>query len=241
MRQPDILPPTSHPVPAGPQRVESRAIHRNLAASASKMNEVCALVRGMSVEEALTQLSFSQTRKAVHVKNCIRNARTAAVNNFGLDSERLYVAEAWVGRAKHVKRPDYKAKGRFGMKSKYKCHLQVVVREWPSDGSKPIGVSRHVAARATLGVAHAARIEAHAQADSVAPTQLPAGSPAPKVVVEPGSDARIGKAGPRPSSLRLTLARLAAIKDGSAAADTSDRAANRRTHTLLADIAAKQK
>ena len=53
-------------------------------------------MRGLSVAEALIQLKLSPKPKAVYVFNCIRNARTAAINNFGMDQDRLIVGALWV-------------------------------------------------------------------------------------------------------------------------------------------------
>ena len=46
----------------------------------------------------LLQCKFSPKRKALYVAKTIRNAAIAGQNNFGLNYNRLYVAEARVGK-----------------------------------------------------------------------------------------------------------------------------------------------
>ncbi|KAH7295855.1 hypothetical protein KP509_27G068600 [Ceratopteris richardii] len=106
-----------------------QAVLKKIKESPKKVNLVAALVRGMQVEDALLQLEVLQKRAAKTVKKVVANARANATHNHGLDGNRLYVAEAFVGKGKYLKRISYHAKGRSGIMHHPSCRLTVVVKE----------------------------------------------------------------------------------------------------------------
>ena len=75
-----------------------------------KLNLVAASIRGKSAAAALTQLTFEKRRISDEVKKVLQAAVANAENNHKLDVDKLYVAEAWVGRAFVMKR--FHARGR---------------------------------------------------------------------------------------------------------------------------------
>src|SRR5271156_6370853 len=81
-----------------------------LRTSARKLNLVAASIRGKSAAAALTQLTFEKRRISDEVKKVLQAAVANAENNHKLDVDKLYVAEAWVGRAFVMKR--FHARGR---------------------------------------------------------------------------------------------------------------------------------
>jgi large subunit ribosomal protein L22 len=90
---------------------------------------VADLVRGLSVADALVQLTFSQKRISNDVKDTLLSAIANAENNHGLDIDRLYINEIRVGRAMVMKRFRPRARGRVGKILKPFSHLEVIVRE----------------------------------------------------------------------------------------------------------------
>ncbi len=108
---------------------EAMAMGRNLRSSAQKLNLVAKSIRGLSAEAALAELSFSKKRIAGDVKKVVQSAIANAENNHQLDVDRLYVAEASVGRSFVMKRFRARAKGRPGRIQKPWSRLTVVVRE----------------------------------------------------------------------------------------------------------------
>ena len=72
---------------------------------------------GKSAEAALAELSFSKRRIAGAVKKALESAIANAENNHQLDVDRLYVAEASVGKAFVMKRFRPRARGRVGRPS----------------------------------------------------------------------------------------------------------------------------
>ena len=108
---------------------EAKAIALNMRTSAQKLNLVAASIRGKSAENALAELTFSKRRIAGEVKKVLQSAIANAENNHQLDVDRLYVAEASVGKSFTMKRFRARARGRVGRIVKPWSRLTVVVRE----------------------------------------------------------------------------------------------------------------
>jgi large subunit ribosomal protein L22 len=118
--------------PTRPRRLaenEAMAVVRALRTSPQKLNLVCQTIRGKPAETALAELSFSKRRIASAVKKALESAIANAENNHQLDVDRLYVAEATVGKAFVMKRFRPRARGRVGRIQKPWSRLTVVVRE----------------------------------------------------------------------------------------------------------------
>ena len=108
---------------------EAKAVPRMLRVSPQKLNLVAQLIRGRKASAALADLQFSRKRIAVDVKKCLESAIANAENNHQLDVDRLYVAEASVGRAFALKRFHARARGRGAKVQKMWSNLTIVVRE----------------------------------------------------------------------------------------------------------------
>ncbi len=118
--------------PPAPNRLadnEAMAYARALRTSPRKLNLVAASIRGMSCEKALAELQFSQKRIAGTVRKVLQSAIANAENNHQLDVDRLFVAEATVGRSLFMKRWRPRARGRVGRIKKPFSNLRVVLRE----------------------------------------------------------------------------------------------------------------
>ena len=108
---------------------EARAVARLLRGSPRKLNLVAELIRGKDAGPALAELSFSKRRVAGPVKRVLQAAIANAENNHQLDVDRLFVAEASVGRGFVMKRFHARARGRGAPIHKTWSNLTVVVRE----------------------------------------------------------------------------------------------------------------
>jgi large subunit ribosomal protein L22 len=108
---------------------EARATLETLRVSPRKLNLVAASIRGMSAERALAELTFNTRRISGDVKKVLQSAIANAENNHQLDVDRLYVAEAYVGKALMMKRWRARARGRVGKILKPFSKLTIVVRE----------------------------------------------------------------------------------------------------------------
>ncbi len=108
---------------------EAKAKGRMIRISPRKLNLVAQTIRGATVGEALNRLAFSRRRIAADVRKVVQSAVANAENNHGLDVDRLFIAEATVGRALVLKRWRPRARGRTGRILKPFSNLTVVVRE----------------------------------------------------------------------------------------------------------------
>jgi large subunit ribosomal protein L22 len=108
---------------------EAKAVTRSMRVSPRKLNEVAATIRGMKVDKALAELTFSRRRIAKDVKKTLESAIANAENNHDLDINNLVVAQAWVGKNLVMKRFMPNARGRVGKIEKFFSELTIIVRE----------------------------------------------------------------------------------------------------------------
>jgi len=115
--------------PRSLDETEAMAIARRLRVGPQKLNLVAATIRGHDVNQALAELTFSKRAIAREVKKVLQSAVANAENNHQLDVDRLYVAEASVGKSMVMKRWRARARGRSARILKPWSRLRVVVRE----------------------------------------------------------------------------------------------------------------
>jgi large subunit ribosomal protein L22 len=108
---------------------ESRAVARFIRSTPRKLNLVAQLIRGKAVARAVADLTFCERRVAGEVKKVLEAAIANAENNAQLDVDRLFVAEATVGKTQSMKRFHARARGRASSVEKLFCNLTIVVRE----------------------------------------------------------------------------------------------------------------
>lgn len=108
---------------------ETQAVLTYIKQSPKKVNLVAELVRGMRVDDALMQMAVSTKRAAKVVTKVITSARANAIHNFGMDKDRLVVAEAFVGKDRYLKRLRIHGKGKAGKMVRPRCRLTVIVKE----------------------------------------------------------------------------------------------------------------
>jgi large subunit ribosomal protein L22 len=124
------------PAPRRLADTEVRAFAQQIRTSPRKLNLVAELIRGLSAEAALNQLTFSRRRIAKDVKKLLQSAIANAENNHQLDVDRLVVAEAYVGKALVMKRMHTRGRGRSARIEKPFSNLTVIVRERAEAASK---------------------------------------------------------------------------------------------------------
>ena len=108
---------------------EAKAVTRSIRISPRKLNEVATIIRGLKVDKALAELTFSRRRSAGTVKKTLESAIANAENNHDLDINQLVVAEAHVGKNLVMKRWTPRARGRVGRIEKFFSQLTIVERE----------------------------------------------------------------------------------------------------------------
>lgn len=103
---------------------------REIRCSPIKMNLVAAQIRGLPVQEAIKQMTFSPKRAATFVKKAIAEAQKIAVQKHGIeDKTHLWVAESYVGKGRYIKKIRIHGRGRFGIQEKKFCHYFLVLKE----------------------------------------------------------------------------------------------------------------
>jgi large subunit ribosomal protein L22 len=108
---------------------EAMAMAKYLRTSPQKLNLVCQTIRGKAAGKALVDLEFNNRRISQDVRKVLQSAIANAENNHGLDVDRLYVAEAFVGKSITMKRFRARARGRASKILKPFSRLTVIVRE----------------------------------------------------------------------------------------------------------------
>ena len=111
------------------EKNEACAIVKQLKVSPRKLNLVAAQIRGMHVSNAINELAFSKKRIAQDVKKGLQSAIANAENNNGLDIDRLYVKEAYVGKNLVMKRFHTRGRGKSAGILKPFSNLTIVVKE----------------------------------------------------------------------------------------------------------------
>ena len=108
---------------------EAMAYAKHLRTSPQKLNLVAETIRGKKCEAALSELEFSRRRISGEVRKLLESAIANAENNHQLDVDRLFVAEATVGKTMVIKRWRARARGRVGRIQKPFSNLRLIVRE----------------------------------------------------------------------------------------------------------------
>lgn len=109
--------------------METNASLRGVRLSAQKGRLVADLIRGKSVDQALSLLTFSPKKGAQIIKKVVESAIANAEHNDGADVDSLKVSRITVEQGTVLKRFTARAKGRGNRISKPTCHIFVTVGE----------------------------------------------------------------------------------------------------------------
>ena len=114
-----------------------QAIAKGVRMSPRKVSVVAALVRGRSVEEALTILAHTPRRTATPVKKVIESAKANADHNHGLKPATLRIVEISVTAGPRLKRYRPAAHGRALPFQRKTSHIFVKVDGEKREVKKP--------------------------------------------------------------------------------------------------------
>jgi large subunit ribosomal protein L22 len=104
-----------------------KAVAKGVSMSPRKVGEVASLVRGRSVEDALTILQHVPRRSAVPVRKVIESAKANADHNHGFKPATLNIVEITVTPGPRLKRYRPAAHGRALPFQRKTSHITVVV------------------------------------------------------------------------------------------------------------------
>jgi large subunit ribosomal protein L22 len=128
--------------------IEVRASAKTLRMSARKARIVLAHIRGKSVAEARTILTFTPRAAAIDVELVLRSAAANAETNHGVaDADSLVILHAYADEGPTLKRWRARARGRVNRINKRTCHITIIL------GENPKGASPRRAAKAEAAVA----------------------------------------------------------------------------------------
>ena len=108
---------------------QAMAVCNSLRTSPRKLNLVAQSIRGLNVEKAVAELSFSKKRIAKAALAVLQSAIANAENNHQLNIDKLYVSEAFVGKGLVMKRMNARGRGRGARVLKPFSNLTIVVTE----------------------------------------------------------------------------------------------------------------
>ncbi|MFC5992669.1 50S ribosomal protein L22 [Pseudonocardia hispaniensis] len=103
--------------------------------SPTKVRRVVELIRGRTVQEALSVLRFSPQAAAEPVAKVVASAAANAQNNFDMDPDTLVVATAYVDEGPTLKRIRPRAQGRAYRIRKRTSHITIEVESRPAASS----------------------------------------------------------------------------------------------------------
>ncbi|UYV60708.1 MRPL22 [Cordylochernes scorpioides] len=100
--------------------------------SPDNMNLVASMIRGMSIDDAITQMTLMKKKGALAVKNALLEAQEMAVRDHNVEyKSNLWVAESFATKALVVKNLRRHARMRFGEIRHMYCHYFVRLEEGP--------------------------------------------------------------------------------------------------------------
>jgi large subunit ribosomal protein L22 len=103
------------------------AVAKGVNMSPRKVGVVAALIRGRTVEDALTILAHVPRASAIPVRKVVESARANAEHNHNLKPDTLMITEISVSPGTPMKRMRPAAQGRGLPFLRRTCHIRVVV------------------------------------------------------------------------------------------------------------------
>lgn len=94
-----------------------------------KLKPITDLVRGKDLDEALEILKFTPGKGAEILEKVVQSAAANAENNFDMNVDNLYVADAYANQGPTMKRWRAGAQGRASMILKRSSHVGVTLKE----------------------------------------------------------------------------------------------------------------
>ncbi|WP_425380288.1 50S ribosomal protein L22 [Spiroplasma endosymbiont of Stenodema calcarata] len=112
--------------------MDVRANLRSIRISPRKVRLVADLIRSKKVGDAIVILNNTNKKSSVSVQKLVKSAVANAVNNNGLDADRLFIKEIFVNEGPTLKRFRPRAHGRAYEILKRTSHITIIV----SDGQQ---------------------------------------------------------------------------------------------------------
>jgi len=109
--------------------MEVKASLKHLRIAPRKVRLLADLIRGKSVEEAQTILSFSVKRASLPLFKLLKSAAANAKNNLGLEESNLYISKITVDEGPKLKRWRARSRGQAFEIQKKTSHINLVLSQ----------------------------------------------------------------------------------------------------------------
>ena len=109
--------------------MEVKAVAKAIRVSPRKVRRLVDMVRGKTVDEALTILRFTPTPTARVVAKVVKSAAANAENNFQMSLSDLKIVSGFADEARSLKRFRPRARGQVSHIIKRSSHITVIVDE----------------------------------------------------------------------------------------------------------------
>ena len=109
--------------------MEAKAIAKYVRMSPSKLKPIADLVRGKSLDEALTILKFTPGKGSEIFEKVVLSAAANAENNHDMNRDELYVAEIYANQGPTMKRWRAGSRGSASRILKRSSHVGVTLKE----------------------------------------------------------------------------------------------------------------
>jgi large subunit ribosomal protein L22 len=97
--------------------------------SVQKIGLVANMINGVKVDQALLTLKFLKKRVAKSMYAVLKSAIANAEENFGVDSEKLYICRVNIGKSLNMKRLHVRGRGRASRINKPFSNVTIYVGE----------------------------------------------------------------------------------------------------------------
>jgi large subunit ribosomal protein L22 len=96
--------------------------------SVYKASKIANLIRGLSVNDAMLQLTFSKVRLSIQLKDLLKSCIANAENNHNMDISTLYIKDVCVGKNSNcLKRFMPRGRGRASMIEKHFVRISIIL------------------------------------------------------------------------------------------------------------------
>ncbi|MCK4963250.1 MAG: 50S ribosomal protein L22 [Anaerolineales bacterium] len=109
--------------------MQVRAFAKDTGIPARKIRRMINLVRGKTVDEALTLLKFTPSPNARVVAKVVKSAASNAENNYQMTPSDLKIISIYANEARRLRRFYPRARGRIGPIQKNSSHITVIVAD----------------------------------------------------------------------------------------------------------------
>ena len=109
--------------------MEARSIAKYVRVSPRKAGQVCSLVRGKNVDEALAIVKYTPKAASEIIEKLLKSAIANAENNHSMAHEKLYIDEIYANQGPTLKRIRPAAKGSAVRIRKRTSHITIVLKE----------------------------------------------------------------------------------------------------------------